>query len=186
MISHFFIGISHFDRALNFYSQVMAEQGLILKFSDPDKSWAAWVSTTSLRPLFLIGKPYDGQAASVGNGQMIALLAPTREAVELAYRKALSNGGSSEGPPGLRPQYHEYYYGAYFRDPDGNKLGVCCHSSQKDIVNKNRDSTSSQFQNFLYPAIRNNPQNDNGEHQTDGNKWVTKQRNRNRNQISQK
>lgn len=37
------------------------------------------------------------------------------------------HGGSSEGAPGLRPDYHEHYYGAYFRDPDGNKLCVACH-----------------------------------------------------------
>ena len=135
MISHVFIGISNFDRALNFYSPVMAELGLILKFSEPDKPWAAWVSNSAPRPLFLIGKPYDGQEASVGNGQMIALLAPTREVVDLAYRKALSNGGSCEGAPGLRPHYHENYYGAYFRDPDGNKIGVCCHEQEKFVVN---------------------------------------------------
>ncbi|MES2048604.1 MAG: VOC family protein [Pseudomonadota bacterium] len=133
MISHVFIGISDFERALSFYSQVMEELGLILKFSEPDRPWAAWVSSSAPRPLFLIGKPYDGQAASVGNGQMIALLAPNRETVNLAYSKAISNGGTCEGPPGLRPQYHENYYGAYFRDPDGNKIGVCCHESQTVI-----------------------------------------------------
>jgi hypothetical protein len=40
------------------------------------------------------------------------------------------HGGSCEGPPGLRPQYHAHYYGAYFRDPDGNKLCVCCHEPE--------------------------------------------------------
>ena len=40
---------------------------------------------------------------------------------------AIAAGGSCEGAPGLRPQYHADYYGAYFRDPDGNKLAVCCH-----------------------------------------------------------
>jgi lactoylglutathione lyase len=40
---------------------------------------------------------------------------------------ALTHGGRCEGPPGPRPEYHEHYYGAYFRDPDGNKLCVACH-----------------------------------------------------------
>ena len=48
--------------------------------------------------------------------------------VERAYEVALANGGTSEGAPGLRPEYHESYYGAYFRDTDGNKLCVACHS----------------------------------------------------------
>jgi putative acetyltransferase len=58
---------------------------------------------------------------------MIALLAASREAVAACHAVALANGGTCEGPPGLRPQYHPDYYGAYFRDPDGNKLCVCCH-----------------------------------------------------------
>lgn len=77
-------------------------------------------------PLLLIGAPYDGQAASPGNGNMVALLAPTREAVDRAHAVALANGGTCDGP-GLRLNYHPDYYGAYFRDPDGNKICVCCH-----------------------------------------------------------
>jgi catechol 2,3-dioxygenase-like lactoylglutathione lyase family enzyme len=60
----------------------------------------------------------------------IAFLAESRAAVDSVYAVALVNGGSSEGAPGLRPEYHEHYYGAYFRDPDGNKLCVACHLPQ--------------------------------------------------------
>jgi catechol 2,3-dioxygenase-like lactoylglutathione lyase family enzyme len=59
---------------------------------------------------------------------MVAFLAESRALVERAFAVALANGGISEGTPGLRPEYHEHYYGAYFRDPDGNKLCVACHS----------------------------------------------------------
>jgi catechol 2,3-dioxygenase-like lactoylglutathione lyase family enzyme len=127
MISHIFLGVSDFNRALSFYGSIMDELGLALKFSDPEKPWAAWVSPGAPRPLFLIGSPYDGRAASPGNGNMVALLAPTREAVDCAHAAALANGGTCDGPPGLRLNYHPDYYGAYFRDPDGNKLCVCCH-----------------------------------------------------------
>jgi lactoylglutathione lyase len=48
--------------------------------------------------------------------------------VDQAYAIALQTGGTSEGAPGLRPEYHAHYYGAYFRDPDGNKLCVVCHT----------------------------------------------------------
>jgi predicted lactoylglutathione lyase len=67
--------------------------------------------------------------ATVGNGQMVALLAPSRDAVDRAYEMALAHDGSSEGAPGLRPEYHANYYGAYFRDVDGNKICVCCHDA---------------------------------------------------------
>ncbi len=128
MISHVFIGITDFQRAFQFYSAIMDACGLQLKFCDTDKSWAAWVADKP-RPLFIIGLPYNGDVATPGNGQMVALLAPTRAAVDQAYAAALNNGGQCEGQPGLRTQYHPNYYGAYFRDSDGNKICVCCHDA---------------------------------------------------------
>ncbi|TDN62818.1 VOC family protein [Paraburkholderia sp. BL10I2N1] len=127
MISHIFMGITDFDRAFRFYSGIMDVLGLKLKFCEAETPWAGWVAADAPRPLFLIGRPFDGDAASPGNGQMIALLAPGRDAVDRAHAVALANGGSCDGPPGLRTQYHPHYYGAYFRDPDGNKICVCCH-----------------------------------------------------------
>jgi catechol 2,3-dioxygenase-like lactoylglutathione lyase family enzyme len=129
MLSHVHIGIGDFGRAFGFYAPVMAALGLQLRFRDDARQWAGWVSAQAPRPLLLIGKPFDGQPAQAGNGQMVALLAPSRDAVDRVHALALSLGASCEGAPGLRPRYHPDYYGAYFRDPDGNKLCVCCHSA---------------------------------------------------------
>ena len=63
---------------------------------------------------------------------MIAFLAKTRSTVRAAHAFALANDGKDEGAPGLRTHYHPNYYGAYFRDPDGNKLCVACHETEKD------------------------------------------------------
>jgi catechol 2,3-dioxygenase-like lactoylglutathione lyase family enzyme len=127
MISHVYIGITDFPRAFAFYSAVMETLGYPLRFQDAGKSWAGW---NKERPLFLIGLPFNGEAAAPGNGQMTALLAPSRAAVDKAHAVALKHGGICDGPPGLRPQYHENYYGAYFRDPDGNKICVVCHTPE--------------------------------------------------------
>ena len=127
MISHVFVGVNDFASAMRFYQAVLPELGLELKFSDPEKPWAGWMTPGQPRPLFLVGAPHDGAAASAGNGNMIALLAPTRVAVDRTFHAALQAGASSEGAPGLRPHYHADYYGAYFRDPDGNKIALCCH-----------------------------------------------------------
>lgn len=129
MLSHVYIGINDFPRAVKFYSGVMDSLGFLLKFSDSEKSWAAWKPTAADRPLFIVGRAYNGELALAGNGQMVALLAPNRAAVDRCYVVAIAEGGKCEGRPGLRPQYHANYYGAYFRDPDGNKLCVCCHDS---------------------------------------------------------
>jgi catechol 2,3-dioxygenase-like lactoylglutathione lyase family enzyme len=130
MISHVYIGIGNFERALAFYSALMTPLGHVLRFSEPEKGWAAWKSRDAGRPLIIIGAPYDGGATAPGNGQMIALLAPSRRVVEDCYAAAMAQGGRCEGPPGLRPQYHSDFFGAYFRDPDGNKLCVCCHQPE--------------------------------------------------------
>ena len=130
MLSHIHIGIADYDRALAFYSALLSELGLQLRFAERDKGWAGWQSPGVARPLFLIGRPFDGRPADAGNGQMIALLAPDRATVDRCHALALSLGGRDEGAPGLRPHYHADYYGAYFRDPDGNKLCVCCHQPE--------------------------------------------------------
>lgn len=127
MLSHVCIGVRAFDRAFAFYSEVMSALGHELKFRELDRPWAGWMAKDQPRPLFIIGKPYDGNAAQSGNGQMVALLAHDRASVDRVYAVALANGGTCEGAPGLRTHYHPDYYGAYFRDPDGNKIGVCCH-----------------------------------------------------------
>ena len=127
MFSHIFVGVTDFDRALAFYNPVMSTLGIKPRFCAPERPWAGWQSTPGPRPLFLIGKPHDAQPHQCGNGQMIAFVADSRDVVNNAYAVALANGGTSEGAPGLRPEYHENYYGAYFRDPDGNKLCVVCH-----------------------------------------------------------
>jgi lactoylglutathione lyase len=128
VFSHIFIGITDFDRALAFYGPVMAALGIEPRFCDPGRPWAGWQSSPDPRPLLLIGKPYDGQPHRPGNGQMVALLADSRAAVDNFHAVALARGGTSDGAPGPRPEYHEHYYGAYVRDPDGNKLCAACHA----------------------------------------------------------
>ena len=102
MLSHVFVGITDFPRALAFYTGVMTTLGLELKFSDPEIPWAGWKQPTADRPLFLIGHAYNGEPANPGNGQMIALLAKSRDIVGRSHAAALANGGQCEGPPGLR------------------------------------------------------------------------------------
>lgn len=127
MFSHIFVGVSDFDRALAFYQPLLAELGVAWRFTEPGRPWAGWQSSPGPRPLFLIGRPWDGQPHQRGNGQMVAFLASSRAQVDRVHTLALSLGGQDEGAPGLRPEYHPHYYGAYFRDPDGNKLCVACH-----------------------------------------------------------
>jgi hypothetical protein len=96
-----FIGVNDFDRAFDFYSSLMNELGLVLKFSDAEKPWAAWHATESPHTLFIIGKPFDCDPAVVGNGHMVALLALSSKMVNRSHAIALSAGAQCEGAPGL-------------------------------------------------------------------------------------
>lgn len=127
MFSHVFVGISDFERALRYYRPVMQALGLSERFCDDSRPWAGWHCVGGQRPLFVIARPHNGQGPTPGNGLMVAFAASSRAQVDAVYQAALANGGTCEGPPGLRPHYHDHYYGAYFRDPDGNKLAVACH-----------------------------------------------------------
>jgi len=125
--SHIFSSVANFERAFVFYSAVLAELGLELRFRDPAKPWAGWHSPGGECPYLVICKPYDGQAHQPGNGQMVAFAASSRVSVQSAYQVAIASGGRSEGEPGPRPEYHANYYGAYFRDSEGNKVCVASH-----------------------------------------------------------
>ena len=129
MFSHIFISVTDFDRALAFYQPLMRTLGLEQRWSEPARPWAGWHSAGGTRPFFVICTPFDSQPHHPGNGQMVAFAACRRDTVRQAYATALLHGGKDEGAPGLRPEYHPHYYGAYFRDPDGNKLCVACHDA---------------------------------------------------------
>jgi lactoylglutathione lyase len=130
MFSHIFVGANDFECAIAFYDPLMAVLGINPRFRDASRPWTGWHSAGDSRPLFLIGAPHNQKPHDPGNGQMVAFLACSRQVVRDAYDTALAHGATSEGLPGVRPQYHANYYGAYFRDPDGNKLCVVCHEPE--------------------------------------------------------
>lgn len=69
---------------------------------------------------FVIGEPLEGEA-SPGNGNQLTIAAQSRDMVDAVHAKALELGGADEGAPGIRGKDRDGFYGAYFRDPDGNK-----------------------------------------------------------------
>jgi predicted lactoylglutathione lyase len=118
MIGYATIGSNDLEKAKAFYDVVLAELGGKRTMTmDRMQGYGAPGGGAMLA----VCRPYDEKPAASGNGPMIALAAPSRELVDKTYKTALANGGTDEGPPGLRG---ETFYGAYFRDLDGNKLCV--------------------------------------------------------------
>lgn len=124
MFSHITVGTSDLDRATNFYDAILFPLGLRRRVvtADGGPPSACWINPKQVLPRFYVYMPYDGAKASAGNGCMVAFLAPSPREVDCAYAAGLKSGGADAGPPGLRPRYGAGYYGAYLRDPDGNKI----------------------------------------------------------------
>ena len=124
MIGYVTLGTNKFEEAAAFYDQLLAEIGAG-RFMQSDQFIAWAVSPT--QPSLGIIKPFNGEAASVGNGTMIALVVDAPEKVNALHAKALALGGTDEGAPG--PRGTSGFYCGYFRDLDGNKLNVFCMKS---------------------------------------------------------
>jgi len=126
MFSHLTIGTNDLARAIAFYDAILAPLG-IERAPGKFPGWASWNRPGEAVKLW-VGRPYNQLPASWGNGWMAAFTAPKRAAVNAAYAAAMAAGAYDEGAPGLRPHFAPNYYGAYVRDPDGNKLHFICRA----------------------------------------------------------
>jgi catechol 2,3-dioxygenase-like lactoylglutathione lyase family enzyme len=132
MFTYVYLGTNDLARASRFYDAVMAT----LEYSRCDVSgesgwegvigWGTYERHGLVELALWLGNPFDGRPATAGNGTMVALGAKSWKQVDQFFAAAMAHGGTSEGAPGLRPQYNPDFYAAYVRDPDGNKLAVVC------------------------------------------------------------
>lgn len=124
MILYTTVGVSDLKASVRFYDAIFGLLGLDRCFLDQTSaSWGRKNDPDFAR--FSIGYPFEGNA-SVGNGTMTAFRVSDPASVDRIHRAALESGGHDEGKPGRRPHYGGDFYGAYIRDPDGNKLAFIC------------------------------------------------------------
>lgn len=116
MIGYVTLGSNDFPRATAFYDALLGELGA-KRMMDFD-GFIVWANKPGAAALAL-AKPYDGKAATVGNGVMVAMAVDSKARVDALYAKAIALGATDEGKPGARA---DNFYAAYFRDLDGNKL----------------------------------------------------------------
>ncbi|MFV0276030.1 MAG: VOC family protein [Parahaliea sp.] len=117
MIGYVTIGVSDMEKAKAFYTALLADLGAKILI---DMDRIAMIGRSMSEPMLSVCLPYNEEAPHPGNGTMVAINPGSKEAVDKLYHKAMSLGASSEGEPGQR--IPDMFYGAYVRDPDGNKL----------------------------------------------------------------
>ena len=123
MIGYVTLGSNDLEKSRAFYDALMpvVGAGRIMEFGDNFTMYGTGLG----KPALAVCKPYDGNPATAGNGNMASLVVDSRAKVDGLHAKALELGGSCEGPPGVRgDEGPGAFYGAYFRDPDGNKLAA--------------------------------------------------------------
>ncbi len=118
MIGYVTLGTNKMDEAAAFYDALLGTLGASRMMEA--ETFIAWSSGPGV-PAISIIKPADGNAATVGNGVMVAISVDSDEKVDALHAKALELGGTDEGAPGTRL---DNFYAGYFRDLDGNKLNV--------------------------------------------------------------
>jgi catechol 2,3-dioxygenase-like lactoylglutathione lyase family enzyme len=129
MISYATVGSTDFAASLKFFDAALGALGMARLHEYLEGGWVAYGNPAekdnqNTQLLWVSKTPFDGAGASAGNGVMIAFAAPSRAAIDGFHTAALSNGGTSEGAPGLREAYGPDFYVAYVRDPMGNKFAA--------------------------------------------------------------
>jgi catechol 2,3-dioxygenase-like lactoylglutathione lyase family enzyme len=128
MLDHVSLGVSDLVRSRHFYDAVLRPLGLV-RIVNFGNGRGSDYGTTPGSP----GVEFTITAERVAEpsaGMHLCLRARDREAVREFHRLALASGGRDDGAPGLRPQYHASYYGAFVLDPDGHRIEAVCHTPE--------------------------------------------------------
>ncbi|MEK0164792.1 VOC family protein [Phaeobacter sp. JH20_36] len=130
MIAYITIGANDMAKAKAFYTAFLPVLGYGLSEGPEGLSFALPVPEGELPTLpdFYVKPPFDGAAASAGNGVMVAFQARDQQQVRDLHAAAVAAGGSDDGQPGFRAAYSAGFYVGYLRDPDGNKIALFSNS----------------------------------------------------------
>jgi catechol 2,3-dioxygenase-like lactoylglutathione lyase family enzyme len=124
MIDHVSLHVSDYAKSKSFFEHALAPLGysVIMEFGGAVAGLGA-----GGKPDFWIAQ--GGAEGGAGKPTHVAFASSNRAMVDAFYDAALAAGGRDNGAPGLRPQYHPNYYGAFVFDPDGNNIEAVCHAA---------------------------------------------------------
>lgn len=124
ILDHVGFAVSDFEKSKAFYGQVLAPLDIKVLMEV-----TAEMTGSGAHCGFGIDKPefWIGTGKALTGGLHVAFTAPSRAVVDAFYEAAMAAGARDNGAPGLRPHYHENYYGAFVLDPDGHNIEAVCH-----------------------------------------------------------
>lgn len=128
MLDHVSITVSDFTAAERFYDAIMAALGVV-KVGRSDRWLGYGERADAQHPDRVYIAIYRGERPDEATSRHWCFKAKSRAEVDAFWRAGLAAGGTDDGPPGLR-YYHAAYYGAFLRDPDGNKVEAVCHRAE--------------------------------------------------------
>ena len=125
MIDHMGFAVSNMERSKTFYIDALKPLGIgvLMEVTAEQTGADAHAGFGDDNKAFF----WIGTGAKLKGGTHVAFAAGTRADVDAFHRAAIAAGGRDNGPPGLRPEYHPHYYGAFVFDPDGNNVEAVCH-----------------------------------------------------------
>lgn len=131
MIDHLSTYARDYLKTKNFYAAVFSELGFGLQ-TEMIATWNKYFPTQRMCAFGPESKPvfWVIEVKEAYTPRHVAFTASSRAEVDAFYKAALALGAEGNGEPGLRPQYHEHFYGAFVIDPDGNNAEAICHSPE--------------------------------------------------------
>lgn len=122
MLDHVTLGVSDFEQSKQFYDRALRPLGITYLYADGERA-----AGYGIKPKAFFWISWRDAAQT---GAHIAFTAKDRATVDQFHHEAIAAGGRDNGPPGMRPNYHPNYYGAFVLDPDGHNIEAVCHSPQ--------------------------------------------------------
>jgi catechol 2,3-dioxygenase-like lactoylglutathione lyase family enzyme len=128
MLSYVTIGANDIRRSERFYTAILCPLGYACTVEANAVTYALPDPPGCCPHVIYVKKPYDGHAATVGNGSMFAFGVATQKLVRELHAAGREAGGSDEGAPGFRDDYSARFYVGYLRDDVGNKIALFCNT----------------------------------------------------------
>jgi catechol 2,3-dioxygenase-like lactoylglutathione lyase family enzyme len=126
MLDHVSLAVTELQRSRRFYDAVLRPLGLVrtVDFQGRGSDYGTMAGQFGVEFTITV----EASGASPSQGMHVCFRAPDREAVRAFHQAALTAGGSDDGGPAVRVQYHPDYYAAFALDPDGHRLEAVCHA----------------------------------------------------------